>query len=327
MGNGSGQVSDDALKRACYVLRFLLAGHSGLRYLYYKLYGRVAVIGWREKVTAIPEYSFLPDEWNDRSRGLGATETVPLSSGAEENLLCYVFHRDRYEHEDIFLHELTHGLHLLGAKYAIPGFQRDLDRFFKAANRSGRWSNTYSLQSSQEYLAEGAQIFYHVNAHSDPPDGIHGPIDTPEKFRDYDPDLYRLIALMYPCNNTYIDRCRSSPELEREQVLQMDCDLTREYQFKLPKFTPEPCEDRNGHCPDWAVRGECQVNPSYMQKECRVSCHLCDKPLEADPTPSPATTGACIDSNTHCSSWADTGECDRNLAYMKDKCRFSCGIC
>ncbi|CAL1528605.1 unnamed protein product, partial [Lymnaea stagnalis] len=149
---GSQNVSDGALSRACYVLRVLLADHSAIRQSFYKLFGRVAVIGSGERVTAVPEYRFLPDHWNERSRGLGATESVPVSSGAEENLLCYRNGSDRYAKEDIFLHELAHGVHLLGAKYAIPGWQRDLERAYESVNKTGLWNDTYSRQSAEEYL-------------------------------------------------------------------------------------------------------------------------------------------------------------------------------
>lgn len=47
-------------------------------------------MGKNEVTTNIPEHSFLdPAFWDARARGLGATETAPASTGAEENLLCY----------------------------------------------------------------------------------------------------------------------------------------------------------------------------------------------------------------------------------------------
>mmetsp|Transcript_4005 Transcript_4005/g.11593 ORF Transcript_4005/g.11593 Transcript_4005/m.11593 type:complete len:465 (+) Transcript_4005:3-1397(+) len=35
----------------------------------------------------------------------------------------------------------------------------------------------------------------------------------------------------------------------------------------------------------------------------------------------------CEDENPSCASWAQTGECAKNKAFMEDKCRHSCGIC
>ena len=59
-------------------------------------------------VTSIPEHRHLGRWWDTRARGLGGTLHIPVSSGAEENLLCYS--NDRYRSEDIFLHEFSHGI-------------------------------------------------------------------------------------------------------------------------------------------------------------------------------------------------------------------------
>ena len=143
-------MTDSALKRACYVTRFLMADHSGVREWYYRLSGRVAVIGAHEQTTQIPEHSWLPPWWNQRARGLGATETAPVSTGGEENLLCYT--NDRYRNEDIFLHEFSHGVHLLGAKYAISGWDSRLQQLYATAKRTGLWANTYAMSTDKEYF-------------------------------------------------------------------------------------------------------------------------------------------------------------------------------
>ena len=78
----SSKVPDDALRRACYVLRFLFADHSGVRREYYRRHGRVAMVAASEGITEIPEYSHLdPTFWNARARGLGATDQYPICTG------------------------------------------------------------------------------------------------------------------------------------------------------------------------------------------------------------------------------------------------------
>ena len=44
MFSGSEKVPDEALQRACYVLRFLLADIRLLREKYFRSYGRVAIM-------------------------------------------------------------------------------------------------------------------------------------------------------------------------------------------------------------------------------------------------------------------------------------------
>ena len=85
---------DNALKRACYVVRVLLADRYDVRNSFYKLSGRLGVIGAREGTTDIPEHSHLGRWWDQRARGLGATPSAPISTGGEENVLCY--RQDRY---------------------------------------------------------------------------------------------------------------------------------------------------------------------------------------------------------------------------------------
>ena len=41
----------------------------------------------------------------------------------------------------------------------------------------------------------------------------------------------------------------------------------------------------------------------------------------------PEATVGCNDTNTRCHSWATSGECDKNPAYMRDSCSMSCRVC
>ena len=44
---------------------------------------------------------------------------------------------------------------------------------------------------------------------------------------------------------------------------------------RVRPHVPGACEDWNDNCDDWASSGECDKNPGYMHKECRLSCKLC----------------------------------------------------
>lgn len=149
--SASQNVPDDALKRACYLTRFMFADNYAVRNSFYHRSGRTAVIGAHEGTTSIPEHSNLdPVIWNKRARGLGATDAAPVSTGGEENLLCYT--NDRYHKEDIYLHEFSHGVANLGAKYAISGFFQRLDSLYNSAKSRGLWANTYAMSTRDEYF-------------------------------------------------------------------------------------------------------------------------------------------------------------------------------
>ncbi|XP_076435651.1 uncharacterized protein LOC143275438 [Babylonia areolata] len=332
----SHRVSDNAMKRACYITRFLFADHSRVRQSYYARSGRVAVIGENERTTDIPEHSWLGPGWNQRARGLGATDSAPVSTCGEENILC--LRSDRWHDEDIMIHELAHGVHLLGAKYAISGWQRRLESLYRSAKYSGKWANTYAMSTQDEYFAEGTQSFFDCNPYYPRPNGIHNSINTQSKLRSYDPALFRLVYDVFPCNNTYMLRCKHSREAELRQQLRINCDLdgggvtsgpattttggggggvaTTTRPLPTTTASPQGCRDKNSFCPSWARYGYCQSNRSYMSTNCRRSCNLCG-----------GRGSNCRDRSNHCGYWARNGECGRNPGYMHQSCKRSCNRC
>ncbi|CAG2224479.1 unnamed protein product [Mytilus edulis] len=304
---GSDQVSDNALRRACYVVRFMFADNKDVRTSYYKRYGRVAVIGASEGTTDIPEHRWLPKRLNERTRGLGATDYAPVCTAGEENASCFC--KDKYFLEDIFVHEIAHGAHLLGAKYAIAGWNKRLIKQFEAAKRKGLWKRTYAMSSSAEYFAEGVQSYFNVNTHLDKTDGVHGPISNQKRLQEYDPELYNLIHEVFPCKNTFLKRCESTRGKELEQDIKMNCKASTDKEItknSLPDVNfkygilrlgdrsscigvkcfilnnsencsvNKYCKDDNKMCMIWASKGECAKNPFYMVYNCQKSCRVCD---------------------------------------------------
>eukprot|EP00058_Branchiostoma_floridae_P004080 XP_002589568.1 hypothetical protein BRAFLDRAFT_81525 [Branchiostoma floridae] len=202
---GSSVVPDEALRRACYDVLFLLADRKDLRDSYYDYYGRAAIMAETEVTLDIPEHSDLDVSFNTRARGLGATVSRPVSTGAEENVLCYS--SDRYRSEDIFLHEFSHGIDLLGARQVIPDWRSRLQAAYNSARAAGLWANTYADDTIEEYFAEGVQAYFDVNAQSLHPNGIHNHVNSRAELEAYDPALYLLIQEIFPCGNTLTKRC------------------------------------------------------------------------------------------------------------------------
>ncbi|XP_076096845.1 uncharacterized protein LOC143067450 isoform X1 [Mytilus galloprovincialis] len=307
----SWNVNDDALKRACYITRFLFADNYAVRNSFYQRSGRSAVIGVHEGTTSIPEHSHMdPSFWDNRARGLGATDSAPVSTGGEENLLC--LQNDRYHSEDIYLHEFAHGVANLGARYGISGWFQRLENQYKTAKQQGLWAHTYSMSSSAEYFAEGVQSFFNVNDYSATPNGIHGPISTRDKLRTYDPALYQLIEEVWPCHNTYLKRCVTSRAQEQQQNIRTNCDGSTS-----GGGGGASCKDGHLNCHSWATNGECSRNPGYMLVNCKHSCNTCNG----------QGSTSCTDHHQFCHDWAGSGECSRNPAYMNENCKKSCNRC
>ena len=85
----SNQVTPNGLKRACYVLRFLLTSSSRLKETFFKRNLRVVVLANGESVLNVPEYEGIPSSWST-IKALSPSIQIPVLTVAEENLLCSV---------------------------------------------------------------------------------------------------------------------------------------------------------------------------------------------------------------------------------------------
>ncbi|KAK3773265.1 hypothetical protein RRG08_053650 [Elysia crispata] len=299
----SKNVPDDALRRACYVLRFMLADNSVVRKWVYRMSGRIGVMGKDEGTNDIPEHSHLDDWWNDRARGLGGTHGSPVSTGAEENILCHK--NDGYKREDILLHEFAHGIHILGAAVGIQGWDIRLRAAFDRANTTGLFKDTYFMENPQEYFAEGVQSYFNVQTYRAKPNGVH--------------DLYNLIKEIFPCENTYLKRCESDRTQEDAQQLDMNCEPKGRNESAQLQDGTIRCKDNKPACEYYLGTEQCTKNPGYMKSECKKSCGFCNVDDNNKPD--------CFDEHKNCASWADIGECDANPNYMLVKCKYSCKVC
>ncbi|XP_066304114.1 uncharacterized protein [Branchiostoma lanceolatum] len=215
----SSLLPDDALRRCCYDVLFMLADRRDLRDSYFNVYGRAAIMAESEVTLDIPEHSNMDPSFNTRARGLGGTVTFPVSTGAEENVLCY--QHDRLRVEDIFMHEFAHGVHNMAARIVIPDFNARLEAAYQDALANGRFANTYAADTVFEYWAEGVQSYFDVNHERDPPDGIHNHVNTREELMVYDPVLYNLVHEIFPCENKVVDRCENDYD---ESEIRVDCE-------------------------------------------------------------------------------------------------------
>lgn len=156
---------------------------------------RLGVMARYEGTTDIPEHADLANDtslnWDLRARGLGGDMNLPLTTCAEENLLCYQI--DKYHAEDILIHEFAHAIHLIGIAPLDSTFNPTLQRFLDKAVAEGKYKNTYAKTNLYEYWAEGIQNWFNVNAEVPEPDGKHNQLNTREELKRYDPDLYNLI--------------------------------------------------------------------------------------------------------------------------------------
>ena len=194
----SGKVSDEALLKACDIIRLMLAKRPDVKAHMVKKGCHVMVIGKDEETCDLPEFAHICNcedsikYWNWRARGFGgAPEDEFSSSCGEENLLALP--QDKYVGENILIHEFAHLIHTVGIVGVEPDFNERLEALRQNAIRKGLWEKTYAVSNKEEYFAECVQSFFNCNRYAEPANGVHNWVNRRTKLKTYDPDMYRLL--------------------------------------------------------------------------------------------------------------------------------------
>ena len=124
------------------------------------------------------------DFWDARARGLGGSETDPVCSCAEENILAMP--GDPYAAENIFIHEFAHNIHLRGLLKLDPTFDDRLKKTYSDALAKGLWKGKYAATNHHEYFAEGVQSWFNNNRVND---HDHNHVHLRSQLIEYDPGL------------------------------------------------------------------------------------------------------------------------------------------
>jgi len=201
----SERVRDEALLTAREIIVKMLSKRADVQKALVDKGARIMIVGENEGVCDLPEYEGMcntPEArkfWNWRARGFGGSPESDYScSCGEENILGLA--GDRYEGENILVHEFAHMYQIAGIPNAVPGFNDRLEALYQKNKDKGLWSNTYAMDNKEEYFAETVQSFYNTNRSSEQTNGVHGPIDTREELKRYDPEMYKLLTEFFDPN-------------------------------------------------------------------------------------------------------------------------------
>ena len=82
----------------------------------------------------------------------------------------------------------------MGLHTVDPTFDARLQQVYDSAKAQGLWKGTYAMENRMEYWAEGAQSWFDTNRSND---REHGPIDTREKLKAYDPRFAALLTQIF----------------------------------------------------------------------------------------------------------------------------------
>jgi hypothetical protein len=210
----SARVPDAALLTARDIVNAMLAERPDIRRQMIAMGERVGVLAPDEMITDLPEEHdlkkpALSDQrltfcerkaylqiaamtdrqyWNTRARGLGGLYTI----GATENLLGYP--GSVYYGENILVHEFSHAM-LTAIEQADPKLYAEVEAAYAHAKAAGLWKGSYSINTLQEYWAEGVQFWFNSNmAYRRAPSLV---ILTDEDLKRYDPMLWAALAQVY----------------------------------------------------------------------------------------------------------------------------------
>lgn len=199
----SMNVNDSALIRASKVIAQVLSKREDVKKAMIAKGCKVMIIGEKEEVCDIPEYAEICDTpeniayWNKRARGFGGAPEHDFSASCgEENVICLP--GDRYKGESILVHEFAHIIHMVGIVGVNPKFDDELETLLQKAIEKGLWKDTYAISNKEEYFAEAVQSFFNCNKYSEEPNGVHNSINTREKLKSYDLDMYNLLLQYFP---------------------------------------------------------------------------------------------------------------------------------
>lgn len=192
---GSEAVSDEAFYKTREVILMMLEKCPSIKAKLIDNNARIAIIGRNELTTDIPEYNGMDKQMNTRARGFGGTIELPMTSCGEENILC--LNNDRYNGEDILIHEFAHTMHSMGISFIDIDFNNKLNTIYSQALSEELWKNTYAISNPAEYFAEGVQCWFNVNKKEAVTNGIHNDINTRDKLKLYDPRLHDLISMYF----------------------------------------------------------------------------------------------------------------------------------
>ncbi|HTN77448.1 MAG TPA: hypothetical protein VL096_19450, partial [Pirellulaceae bacterium] len=167
----------------------MLAKRPDVREAMIKSGSRLIIMAHDEYTTDQPEHAHMKpkDYWDVRARGLGGSQTDPVCTCGEENLLC--FDGDPYSAENILIHEFAHNIHLRGMVNIDKTFDDRVKQAYNDAMAKGLWKGKYGSTNHHEYFAEGVQSWFDNNREND---HDHNHVNTRRELLEYDAGLAAL---------------------------------------------------------------------------------------------------------------------------------------
>lgn len=208
--------SDKALLHANEIIRRVFAYRHDILKALMADGVKLVVLGPDEHISDLPEYKKLrdPKAIDALSRYLTYTPEMKLLVVGEENVLANP--QDMYVGDCQVIRVFADAIYrVAGTRPVDPNFenrsrhiwqqyelhvQRLDERFdtrlkeiFEKSVAAGKWQGTAAIADRAAYWIEGVLAYFDAVGHDDAPNDAPSPIDTREKLKAYDPDLFALV--------------------------------------------------------------------------------------------------------------------------------------
>jgi hypothetical protein len=188
----SQSVSDEAFKRAQFVVQQMTSQSREIRERMVALGFTVEIIGKDQVLSDLPDYAYLKGkktrdgrDFDTGTRGVGGRD---MCSIGEENLLC--LSNQAYRKEDVFVHEFSHSM----MAHMDAGDVHQIEAAYKnAVDKELYPKGIYMMTNSGEYWAEGVQAWLGVTLRTD----VNGGFNTRQKIKDHDQALAAVLEKVY----------------------------------------------------------------------------------------------------------------------------------
>jgi len=210
------QASDEALLQANETIRRMFAYRHDILKAFMADGMKLVVLGRDEHISDLPEYKKLSDPRaiDALSRYLTYTPEMKLLVVGEENVLANP--RDMYVGDCQVIRVFADAIYrVTGTRPVDPNFenrprgiwqqyelrvQRLDERFdaklkeiFEKSTAAGKWQGTAAIADRAAYWTEGVLAYFDALGQDDAPNDAASQIDTREKLKAYDPDLFALV--------------------------------------------------------------------------------------------------------------------------------------
>jgi hypothetical protein len=203
--------SDDALLRANETIRRMFAYRHDILKALMADGVKLVVLGTNESIADLPEYKRLADKSkvDHTLRFLTYNPELKLLAVAQENMLANP--RDMYVGDNQVIRVFADAVYrVAGTRPVIPDyrgnqqyelrvkrldsdFDKSVTALFDKAQSAKKWQGTSANADKFAYWTAGVLAYFDATGQDDAPNDFRGTVNTREKLKEYDPDLFAFV--------------------------------------------------------------------------------------------------------------------------------------